>query len=99
MRLDADLPAHVEHRAIGALRHSSRADMFAERDKQAVDFNPVSLGQASHQLGHGLFGRAGLDIAPTIGDAMHMDIDADRGLAASDAQGEIRALRANAAKR
>jgi len=48
------------------------------------------------QRQHRRFGRGRLRIPPTVGDAMDVDIDSDRRLAAGNAQHQIGALRPDA---
>src|SRR5262249_23620053 len=91
VRRDADLPAHVQHRAGGALRADAGADVLAEGDEQGVDLDPVAAWQLFLQRGHGLFRRPGGDVAPAVGDAVDVNIDADVRLLADDAEHEVSA--------
>jgi hypothetical protein len=73
--------------------------MFPEGNKQAIDIDPVFAGQPGSQRLHGLLGRRGTHVSPSIGDTMDVDIYADEGLVARNAKDEMGALRANARER
>ncbi len=51
--------------------------MLAEADEQIVVFDPVLLGKFRAQRDLGLLRCFRVDIAPTIGDPMHVRVDAD----------------------
>src|SRR5215207_6168292 len=74
---DADLLAHVEDRTLGAAGEGAGADVLAEGDEQAVDLDAVGLGEDGSQGGLGQLGGASLDVAPAVGDAVDVDVDAD----------------------
>ena len=86
MLSDSDLMAHLEYGTGGTVGADAFADVLAKRDEQAVDLDPITLWKLFLQFDHGLFGSAGMHIAPTIDDAMDVDIDADAPLAASHAK-------------
>jgi hypothetical protein len=98
MRCYADLAAIFEYRASRAVGQRARADVFAEWDEQSVDFDPIALWQDLFQFGHGLFGCACVDVAPSVGDAVHVNIYRDSRLAAGYSEREVCAFRANAAE-
>ncbi len=69
--------------------------MFAERHQKLVDGHPVLLGEDS---GEGIVGPlrgAGGDVAPTVRDAVNVDIHADNRLAAGNPEREVGALDPN----
>jgi len=41
MRLDSNLLAHIQHRAGRAFWERACANMFAKRNEQAIDVNPM----------------------------------------------------------
>ena len=70
--------------------------MFSEWDEQTVDLYPVPGRQLGGQGSHSLFGCARFDIAPSVSDAMNVNIDADLRLPAGYAQDQVGAFRADA---
>jgi len=99
VRLDTYLLAHIQYRAGGAFGERARTNVFAKRDKQTVNINPMFLRQFGFQGQHRLLRSAGFDIAPAIRHAMDVDIHTDNGLATGYAQRQIRTLRSHARKR
>jgi hypothetical protein len=45
MASNANLLAHLKNRTGGALGEAAGADMFAEGDEEAVEFDPVAFGE------------------------------------------------------
>jgi len=80
MILDTSLLTHVEHRAGGAARSAPRTNMLAKRYQQTVDLHPVLLRQHGFESYHRAFRGALGHIAPSIGDAMDMNIDPNKRL-------------------
>src|SRR5205809_4354211 len=99
MGCHADLLAHGEHRTGRAAGESAGADVLAERDEEAVDLNPVALRELRLERGHRLLRSPRLDVAPAVGDAVDVDIDADAELAAGDTEHQVGALGADAVER
>ena len=93
MLFNANLPAEFEHRAFRASRQRARADVFAERDEQSVDFDPVTARELAFERDGSLLGRSSPDVSPAVGDAMNVYVDADSGLTAGDSQHEVGAFR------
>src|SRR5439155_12098262 len=85
----SDLAAHPEKGTGGTVRADSFADVFAERNQQRVDLDPIAARKFFLQFAHRLFGRASLHVAPAIDDAMDVDIDADATLSTGDPEGEV----------
>ena len=75
MCFNANLLAHFEHRAHCAARPLSCADVFAKGNEQAVDLHPILLREFGFKSNHGLLWCGSLHIPPTIGLAMHMNIN------------------------
>src|SRR5436853_3632518 len=92
MGRDAYLAAHGEHRAGGAAGKGSGADVLAKRDEQAVDLHPVFPRQLCLERNHRGLRCRRLDVAPSVGDTVDVDVDADTRLTTGDAEDEIRAL-------
>ena len=84
---DADLLAHVEKGAGGAVGAGAGADVFAEGDEEAVDVEPVAAGEFFFEGDHCFFGGLGGDVAPAIGYAVDVGVYADVGAVAGDAEG------------
>ena len=61
------------------------ANVFAKRHEQAIDVNPMFAREFGSEGFHRFFRRGGFDIAPTIRDAMDVDVHADGWLSAGDA--------------
>jgi len=99
MPFNADLPAEFEHGAFRASRQRASADVFAERDEQAVDLDPVTARELAFERDGSLLGRSRSDVSPTVGDAMRVYVDADARLAAGDSKHEVGAFRPDAFKR
>jgi len=53
--------------------------MLSEAYQKIVVLDPILLGKLLAKGDFGLFGRLGLDVAPSIGDPMDMRVDADAG--------------------
>src|SRR5262245_4501372 len=92
MPFNADLAAEFKHRAFRASRQRARADVFAERDEQAVDLDPVTARELAFERDGSLLGRSRRDIPPAVGGAMNMYVDADARLIAGDPQREVGAF-------
>src|SRR5262245_30140838 len=99
MPFNANLPAEFEHGAFRASRQRPSADALAERDEQAVDLDPVTTRELAFERDGSLLGRSRPDVSPTVGDAMHVYVDADAGLTAGDSQHEVGAFLPDAFKR
>src|SRR5262245_22149508 len=99
MPFNADLAAEFKHGAFRASRQRARADVFAERDEQAVDLDPVTARELAFERDGSLFGRSRRNVSPSIGDAMNVYVDADARLIAGDSQREVCAFRPDAFKR
>ena len=99
MPFNADLPAEFEHRAFRASRQRARADVFAERDEQAVDLDPVTARELVFERDGGPLGRSRVDVPPAVGNAMNVYVDADVGLVAGDSQRQVGAFRPDAFER
>lgn len=99
MLCHADLLAHVEDGAGGALGAYAGANVLAERHEALVDRDPVPTRQNILEDDHRPFGRPGRDVAPAVGNAVDMDVDADSLDAAGDSGGEVRALRPDTGER
>src|SRR5262245_49827681 len=69
--------------------------MLAERDQQAVNLDPVAPGQLGFQGRERLLRRARLYIPPAVGDTVDVDVHADAGLTAGDAEHQVGAFRAD----
>jgi hypothetical protein len=81
------------------VREPTRADVFPERNEQAVYIDPVPAGELFAQRLHGLFRRASLNVAPAISHAMHVYVNAYVWLTAGDSEHKVGALRAYAFER
>ena len=99
MPFNADLPAEFEHRTFRASRQRARADVFAERDEQAVDLDPVTARELVFERDGSLLGRSRPDVSPAVGDTMNVYVDADARLVAGDSKHEVGAFRPDAFKR
>lgn len=99
MTRNPHLLAHFQHGTSRALWALPRANVFAKRNQQAIDIYPMTLGKDRFECDHRFFRCGGLDVTPTVGDPMDVDVHADVGLAASDAQHKVGALRSDARKR
>src|SRR5215204_1090856 len=93
---DTNLAAHLQDRAGGAFGKEAGADVLAKRDEEAVDLDPVFTGEFLLELCHGFLRRRSGDVAPAVGDAVDVDVNADVWLAAGDADGEVGAFGADA---
>src|SRR4051812_42166129 len=89
---DADAGTELADWAGRAVRTLGGADMLAEGDEQAIDLDPVPLREPGLERREGLLRCPGVDVAPAIGDAVHVDIDRDPRLATADRQHQIGAL-------
>src|SRR4051812_32260341 len=98
VRRDTDLPAVFQHRTNRAFRKSTGANVLAERHQQAVDLDPVFSRQLLFQRQTRRVGRRSAHQSPPVGDAMHVNVDADLSCAACDAEREVGALRTDAAE-
>jgi hypothetical protein len=72
--------------------------VFAEWDKQTINFYPIDARQNSCEDGRRLFWSRRVYISPAIRDAVHVDIDSDARLVTSNAEHEVGALRTNPVK-
>src|SRR5262245_5477602 len=99
MPFNANLPAEFENWAFRAFRQRASADVFAERDEQAVDLDPVTAREFAFERDRSLLGRSRPDVSPTVGDAMHVYVGADARLTAGDSQHKVGAFRPDALKR
>src|SRR5262245_26792919 len=99
MPFNAHLPAEFEHGAFRTSRQRARADVFAERDEQAIDFDPVTARELAFERDGSLLGRSRTDVSPAVGDSMRVYVDADARLTAGDPQHEGGAFRPDAFKR
>src|SRR5947208_2674655 len=99
MILDTPLLTHVEHRAGGATRPATRANMLAKRYQQAVDLHPVRLRQHGFKGHHSAFRSTRGDIAPAVSDTMHVDIDTNTRLLTRNAQDQVGAFGTDTAER
>ena len=92
MLMNTSLLAHIEHRAGRAARSAPRTNMLAKRHQQTVDLHPVLLRQHGFESQHRAFRGALGHIAPAVGDAMDMDIDANGRLLTRNAQDQVSAF-------
>jgi hypothetical protein len=99
MPFNAHLPAEFEHGAFRTSRQRARAYVFAERDEQAVDFDPVTARELAFERDGSPLWRSRPDVSPAVGDAMNVYVDADARLTAGDSQHEVGAFRPDAFKR
>src|SRR5215468_2730033 len=98
MPFNADLPAEFKHRAFRASRQRAGADVFAERDEQTVDLDPVTARELVFERDGGTLRRACPDVSPAVGHSMHVYVNADARLIAGDSQHEVGAFRPDAFK-
>jgi 5-formyltetrahydrofolate cyclo-ligase len=83
---DSHLLAHLQHGTGGALGQVPCANVLSERYQQTVDLHPIALRKYLFERYHRLFRCRGSHITPAVGDAVHVDVHADVGLAVGDAQ-------------
>src|SRR5689334_20583603 len=89
MGFHSDLLAHLQHRACGTMRKSSGTNMFPKGNQQSIDVDPITLWKFFLQGKHGFFWRGCLYVAPTIRNAVDMNIDADKWLTAGNTHYEM----------
>jgi hypothetical protein len=94
-----DLLTHVNYRTSGATWATAGTDMLSERDEKAIDVDPVLLRQPVFERDHGALWRSGTHVSPAVGDTMHVNIHADIGLVARNAEHEMSAFGANTMER
>jgi len=99
MPFNVHLPAEFEHGAYRASRQRASADVFTERDEQAVDLDPVTARELAFERDRSLLGRSRPDVSPAVGDAMNVYVNAGARLTAGDSQHEVGAFRPDAFKR
>src|ERR1700730_14588443 len=87
------------HGTLGAFRRQGLADVLAEGDQQIVVADPVAAGQAPPERHLRLLRIAGLHIAPTVRDAVHVHVDADPRLVEALGHHEIGRLASHALER
>ena len=74
------------------------ADVLAKRHEERIDLHPILLRQKGFQRGGRFLGCLGGHVAPSIGDAVNVDVHADARLVARDSQHEVGAFDAHPAK-
>jgi len=60
------------------------ADMLSKRHQEAIDFNPITLGEFFSERDHRLFGCGGLHVSPAIGHTMNVNVHADEWFTAGN---------------
>ena len=70
--------------------------MLSEAYQKIVVLDPILLGKLLAKGDLGLFGRLGLDVAPSIGDSMDVRVDADAGFFIAQRHDQICRLSADA---
>ena len=78
--------------ALAALRADWNAGLLTEADQNSVEIQPVATRQALPQCHLGLERARGVDIAPQVGDPMHVGVDTDRRLTKPFDEHQIRGL-------
>jgi hypothetical protein len=99
MSFDPNLLAHIEQWTGRAAWQVPRTDMFAERNQETVDLYPVLLRQYGFECGHGVYRGTSLDVPPTVGDTVNMDVDPNTWLMTPDTQHQVRAFGPNPSER
>src|SRR4030095_235817 len=70
--------------------------MLSEAYQKIVVLDPILLGKLLAKGSLGLFGRLGLDVAPSIGDSMDVRVDADAGFFVTQRHDQICRLSSDA---
>ena len=78
------------------MRRDRPAQMLAEIHQQVVVLDPVLFGQFGAQGDLGFLRRSGFDIAPAIGNPVHMGVDADAGLVVAQGDDQVSGFAADA---
>src|SRR5262245_10620420 len=99
MPFNANLPTEFKYRAFRTSRERACADVFTERDEQAVDLDPVTARELAFERDGSMLWRSRPDVSPAVGDAVNVYVDADARLTACDSQHEVGAFRPDAFKR
>ena len=80
------------YRAAVALRAHRRTARLAERDKMAVPCLPILYGKDFPKSHFRIERRLCLNESKSVADAMHMNVDANRGKVKANGDGEVRSL-------
>ena len=86
---DADSVTVFPDGAEGAFGGYRAADVLTESDEQAVNSNPVLLGQLLSERLLRILGRFRLDVAKTIEDPVDVRVDADAGFVVTERYDEV----------